>query len=49
MSFLKSAEDKVERTLAPLLPIPAFGDLSKAANDVRNIKNELRELSSDGV
>ncbi|PPJ50138.1 hypothetical protein CBER1_04867 [Cercospora berteroae] len=35
-SFLSSAENKVERTLAPLLPIPAFGDLSKAANDLIN-------------
>jgi hypothetical protein len=26
---------KVETGLAPLLPIPAFGDLGKAANDVR--------------
>jgi hypothetical protein len=35
MSFLKEKiEDKAERALAPLLPIPAFGDLSKAANDV---------------
>lgn len=47
MSFLKSAEDKVERALAPLLPIPAFGDLSKAANDVCNIETELRKLWRD--
>ncbi|KAM3420541.1 hypothetical protein BST61_g3806 [Cercospora zeina] len=35
-SFLSSAENKAERTLAPLLPIPAFGDLSKSANDLIN-------------
>ncbi|KAF7186357.1 Mitochondrial outer membrane protein porin [Pseudocercospora fuligena] len=37
MSFLKEkVEDKVDRAAAPLLPIPAFGDLSKAANDLIN-------------
>ncbi|KAI5359912.1 putative Porin domain superfamily, eukaryotic porin/Tom40 [Septoria linicola] len=35
-SIFQSAEHKAERTLAPLLPIPAFGDLSKAANDLIN-------------
>ncbi|EME84262.1 uncharacterized protein MYCFIDRAFT_214674 [Pseudocercospora fijiensis CIRAD86] len=37
MSFLEGkVEDKVDRAVAPLLPIPAFGDLSKAANDLIN-------------
>ncbi len=35
MSMLETATEKANKQLAPAMPIPAFGDLGKAANDVR--------------
>lgn len=36
MSLFEKSADKVNAPVAALqLPIPAFGDISKAANDVR--------------